>query len=227
MTRLLPLICITLLLAQPAFAQEKKADTGKSASTEKAQDKKTTDEEKKEKMPAIKTRVFKIEKKEGGKVVSTLPLNIPVTWKQKPNKTNLRAATFEIPKVKGEQEPGELTAFIFTAQAIDLNVQRWIKQFQSKGRKQKLVKGRATKRKFDYYMVELSGTYKKPDGPPFMQKTIDAPGYRMIGLIVPMDRKNVCFLKLTGPDKTVAAQVEAMRKSIDGVKKTEKPYSKS
>ncbi|MFK7818989.1 MAG: hypothetical protein AB8G99_09735, partial [Planctomycetaceae bacterium] len=74
-----------------------------------------------------------------------------------------------------------------------------------------------------YYLLELAGTYKKPIGPPMMRKSKDAPGYRMLAVLL-RTQKAVLVLKLTGPDKTVAAQLKAFRASFGGDVKTEKPY---
>jgi hypothetical protein len=43
-------------------------------------------------------------------------------------------------------------------------------------------------------------------------------------VILNMEGKNVYFLKLTGPDATVAAQMDAVRASIGGQADSEKEY---
>ena len=75
-----------------------------------------------------------------------------------------------------------------------------------------------------YYLAEIAGTFKKPDGPPFLRKTKPAPGYRMLGAIVELDGKGVYFLKLTGPDATIKAEADAFRRSFGGDRESEKPF---
>ena len=61
-------------------------------------------------------------------------------------------------------------------------------------------------------LVEISGTYKKPIGPPIAGKTEDAPGSRALSVIIAVPEKGNYFLKLTGLDKTVAAQAKAKKR---------------
>ena len=64
----------------------------------------------------------------------------------------------------------------------------------------------------------------KPDGPPILRKTKDTPGQRMVGVILNLEGKAVYFMKLTGPDATVAAQLNAVRASFGGKLDDEKEY---
>ncbi len=137
----------------------------------------------------------------------------------------MRAATLEIPAAKGDKEKGELAVFLFPAQDVNANLDRWVGKFRADGRKHKITRGKTVK-KLDYYFVNVSGTYKKPDGPPMLQKTVDAPGYRLLGVILPDKGQGMYFLTLTGPDKTVAAQAKALRASFGAILKSEKVYGR-
>ena len=156
-------------------------------------------------------------------VVDTgLTLNVPTTWKKKPNTSRLRKGTFEIPAIAGEDEPGELTIFNFPGNQVDANFTRWLKQFAPAERKAKMTKGKAEDH--DYYLINISGTYNKPIGPPIAGRSKPTPNSRMLGVIIPVPGKGMYFLKMAGPDKTIAAQANHLRKSFGGNKKTEKPY---
>ena len=222
MTRLPRLLAIlTMLFTVPLSAQDKEKKQA-TDSTKGAQESKAKNEGKKK---PVKTRILKAASR--NPQVEPLNLKIPVTWKEVKSRSNMRAATVEIPAAKGDKEKGELAVFIFGPQSLDQNIDRWIGQFRPAGRKSKVVKG---KRKGGgdnsaYYLVDISGTWKKPDGPPFLQKTKDAPGYRMLGVLIPA-RNALYVLKLTGPDKTAAAQAKALRNAIGGDAKTEKPHSR-
>lgn len=213
MTRCLLFVSLLSLVISPLPAQEKKKTEDNKETPPAAKEKAQTKTDK-EKEPPVKTRIVK---------ARALELVVPEIWKDKKTQSRMRAATLEVPPVKGDKEKGELAVFVFPPQSIDDNITRWVNQFKSEGRKQKITKGK-TKKKVDYYFVEVSGTYRKPDGPPFLQKTIDAPGYRMLAAILPVKGQGVYFLKLTGQDKTVAAQTKAMRKAFGGEIKTEKSY---
>ena len=227
MTRCLFAICLTALLLNPLQAQDTKTKAKGSGTKSAAGSQKKGSDSKN--TAAVKTRVLKIENKDqDGKVVSTLPLTVPATWKDIPltamqKRMAMRSATVQIPPVKGDKEAGELAVFRFRSQDINDNIGRWVGQFQPEGRKQKITKGQTAKKQ-DYYFVEVSGTFKKQDGPPMMRKTKDAPGFRMLAVILPVKGQGMYFLKLTGPDKTVMAQTKAMRQTIGGNLKTEKGY---
>jgi gluconolactonase len=214
MIRRLLLSSLIVAIAFPAIAQEQKSEAAPKKGTEQTS-----------KPEPIKTRTLLIEKKAQA---FKQELKVPVTWTDVKNASRMRSATLAIPAAKGDKEKGELSVFVFPGQAVDDNLKRWIGQFQSKERKQKLLTGMIKGAKQDtpagrYYLLEVSGTFKKPIGPPMMRKSTDAPGYRMLAVLLRTPRA-VLVLKMTGPDKTVAAQLKALRASFGGDVKTEKPY---
>ena len=168
-------------------------------------------------------------KKEGKEVkvetdvvkLKNLKLKVPKTWEKAKSSSSMRLATYQVKPVEGEQDKAELTVFNFPNQDIKQNIDRWVSQFQATGRKAKTTKGTCSTG--EYYLVEASGIFKKPDpnSPPFLRKTTDAPDYRMLGVILPVEGSGMYFLKLTGPDKTVHAQAKAFRASFGGDLKNE------
>ena len=124
----------------------------------------------------------------------------------------------------GDKEAAELAVFNFGAGGgIEANIRRWVGQFQPKGRTAKITTGTAPQGK--YVFVDLSGTYKKPDGPPIRQKTIDTPGTRALSVILAIENKGLYFLKLIGPQKTVGGQADIFRAAFGGNAKDEKEVS--
>jgi hypothetical protein len=154
--------------------------------------------------------------------VDKIKLNVPKSWKQEEASNALRLAQFRIPAAEGDAEPAELAISPPIGGTAKANIERWISQFDSSGRTVKMTKG--TSSQGDYVFVELSGTYKKPDGPPVLGRTKSMPGYRMHGVILTVKGSGNLFLKLTGPDKTVAAQGEAMRTAIGAKTSDETEY---
>jgi hypothetical protein len=157
-----------------------------------------------------------------------LMLYTPKTWKKGQPGNTLRLAEFSIPPAEGDKEPVELTIFSFGSGGgggIQANVDRWINQFQSDGRKVKITKAEGHQGLYVY--VDLQGTYNMPDGPPILQKTKPLPNARMLGVIigirweeageagdVPEKKSSVYFLKLAGPEKTVTANEKAFRQAF-------------
>jgi hypothetical protein len=150
-----------------------------------------------------------------------LKLNVPETWKQSKPSSRLRLAQFTIPKAKGDEEDGELALFNFGAGgSVKANIDRWVGQFQAEEREVQVKEGSLDTGR--YFFVDITGTYNKPTGPPIAQQTKAAPGYRMLGVILAIEDKGIYFFKMTGPDKTVAAQTVALKKSFGADEKKEK-----
>ncbi len=155
-----------------------------------------------------------------------LTLQVPSHWMKEQPKARLRLGQFAIPATKGDDKASELSIFNFGAGGdVKSNIERWIGKFQPQGRTAKISTGEGDIG--NYVFVDLSGTYKKPDGPPFLQKTKDVPGMRMCAVILVIENKGIYYLKLVGKQKTVAAEVNNFRKSFGADESKEKAYEKS
>jgi hypothetical protein len=155
-----------------------------------------------------------------------LKLTVPETWKQKETASRFRLAQFSIPQVSGDPEDAEFVVFFFGAGGgggPEANLQRWINQFQSQERKVKLTSGKSPQG--EYILADISGTWNKPIGPPIAQKTKEMPGARVLSIILTGKDQSSYFLRLTGPEKTVSANVDALRAAIGADAKTEKAYA--
>ena len=119
----------------------------------------------------------------------------------------MRAAQFIVPGPDAKpEEAGELVIFYFGSQqggTVDANIQRWVGQFVEKGRDVKKDQGDSANGQ--YNLVNITGTYNKPFGPPFARQSKPAPGYQMLAITVNTSKGNY-FLKLTGPVKTVSGR---------------------
>jgi gluconolactonase len=154
--------------------------------------------------------------------VESLILNVPSTWKQEKPSNNLRLAQFVIPAAEGDKEAGELYISPPIGGTAEANIERWVGQFVAEGREVKMTQGETAQGK--YIVVDLKGTYNKPDGPPVLRKTKPFPGYRMYGVIFSAKEGGNYFFKLTGPEKTVTAQADALRASFGAKAADEKEY---
>lgn len=149
-----------------------------------------------------------------------LILHVPSTWEKQQPKSSLRLTQFRLPAAKGDKEPGELAVFSFGGGDVRANVRRWTTQFQPKNRQLKITTGEAKQGK--YLFVELSGTYKKPVGPPIQGNTVDAPGYRVLAVILAIPQKGNYYLKAVGPDATITSHALGLRNAIGADKEKEK-----
>jgi gluconolactonase len=161
-----------------------------------------------------KTRQFKVD---------DLKLTVPTAWKQQEPANKLRKAQFQIPAAKGDKEPVELVVYEFPGGGggVGANIQRWIGQFQAKGRKSKVTQGMAPQGK--YVVVDISGTYNMPVGPPIRRMSKPVPNARMLAVILGVtEAKKVYYIKFAGSAKTVSANAEAFRATIGADPKKEK-----
>lgn len=156
--------------------------------------------------------------------VKDITLTVPKTWKQEPPANKLRMAQFVIPSDKEGGETAELVISHFGGGGggIAPNVQRWVGQFTPTGRDVKVTKGKSDQG--DYVIADISGTYLKPVGPPVLRQTQPTPDSRMLAVILIVPDKGHYFLKLAGPDATVAGVAKAVRKSFGGDVTTEEPF---
>jgi len=154
--------------------------------------------------------------------IDDITLVVPKTWKQGEPKSKMRKAEFQLPVVEGDKEPPELVVYYFGSfsGSIQANVSRWIGQFEATGRKMRVTQGESPHGK--YVVVDLSGTYNKPVGPPILQQSRPMPGARMLAAILTVEEKGHYYLKLTGLEKSVAASAKAFRASFGGEAAKEK-----
>jgi hypothetical protein len=140
---------------------------------------------------------------------------VPSGWTQGPQK-QMRVATYNIPAASGDKEGGECGVFHFGPDqggAVQMNIDRWISQFENAKPKQstKEVNGM----KVD--LVEISGTYLAPSGP-MMESSGKKTNYHLLGAIVAAPGGSV-FFKFTGPAKTVSAAEGDFNALVSSLKK--------
>jgi len=168
--------------------------------------------------PAAKTREVKMR---------FLTLDVPESWKQRESTSDMRLGELEIPAAEGDKEPADLIVYYFGAQGAGsrkANIDRWIGQFEAGGRDAKVLAGKA--RAGEYSLVDVTGTYQKPVGPPVARKTTPLPGARMLAIILATKEGDV-YLKLTGPAKTVARAAADVRRAIGADPAAEKPETRT
>lgn len=149
--------------------------------------------------------------------VDDLKLSIPKTWKTVKPSSSMRKGQFSIPAAKGEKDAVDYVIFQFGGGGggIGANVRRWINQFEAKGRKAKITKGKCPQG--FYILVDITGTYNMSVGPPIQRKTKKVDNARMVSVILAVEaKKKVYYIKTAGGAKTVDANVDAIRGTFGG-----------
>lgn len=140
----------------------------------------------------------------------TLTFSAPAGWRKKDKPRMMSAGGFTSSTKDGEAGI-DVDFFHFGAGSggdIDSNVARWRSQFapEKDGSPVKLVRKEVAYGANKVTLVEAKGTFLS-GGPMSPQKT-PLPGYALLGAIIEHADGNV-FVKLTGPEKDVAAAKEA------------------
>ena len=129
---------------------------------------------------------------------ASMAWKVPARWQTVPNPSNMRLATYKVPKAAGDSEDPEV-AISQAGGTVDANVQRWIGQFGPEGAKT-AKRSTRTVGALKVSLVEVEGTFSggmAKDGK-------EATGWAMIGAIVET-RGMPHFVKMTGPAKSVKA----------------------
>ena len=146
-------------------------------------------------------------------------LAAPANWVVKPPKSRIIDHEFEVPAAEGDTAAGRVTV-MGAGGSIDENIKRWEGQFKSADGAE--VKAEIKKLKVidqDVHFVDLKGTYiDRPAGPFAGGAAIDREGYRMLGAVIATKDAGQYFVKLYGPEKTIAAAKPGFEKMVEGLK---------
>src|SRR5262245_24417023 len=130
----------------------------------------------------------------------------PAAWQARPPTSRMRLAEFTVPKAPGDSEDAEAIIYYFGGEGgtVDANVERWIGQMQQPdGRSSASVARRATRtvNGLRITTLDVSGTYTA-DLRPGAAEHFNKPGFRLRGAVIETPH-GPCFIKMTGPEKTV------------------------
>jgi len=128
---------------------------------------------------------------------SALAWTAPARWKEAPNTSSMRLATYKIPRAPGDAEDPELSV-TQAGGTPDANADRWIGQFDAAAQKSATRSIRTTP-SFKIAIVEITGTYSGG-----MDQAGAKTNWTLLGAIVPTPGMSH-FFKMTGPAKSVAA----------------------
>lgn len=149
----------------------------------------------------------------GGKLL----LKAPAAWNRKQPQTAIVEHEFAITAVENDQADGRLTIMAASG-GVQPNIDRWYGQFSQPDGGSTRQRAKVTRLKIaghDVHLVDLAGTYKDQRGP--VGPATERPNYRMLAAIVTTRAGQDYFLKLYGPQRTIAANEKAFIGMVEGL----------
>ena len=142
----------------------------------------------------------------------------PAKWVSKTPRTRIVEVEFEAPAAAGDDMPGRVT-IMGALGSIEENINRWIGQFSQpdgSATKEKAQIAKFTVGGNEVHWVDIGGTFN--DSPPFAGGGVERPDFRMLGAIIVTKTAGNYFVKMTGPESTVAENKDAFRKMLESLK---------
>jgi hypothetical protein len=140
----------------------------------------------------------------------------PAGWKSE-GTAPMRAATYKIPPASGDHEGAECVVYFFGAGqggSVQANIERWNSQFTAANGKPATAKiQKRTVHELPVTTMDVTGQYSGMGGPMATTKAVMA-GYRLLGAIIENRGGNV-FLKVTGPEKVIAANQQKFEQMLE------------
>lgn len=136
-----------------------------------------------------------------------LTFTTPDGWKSSPPSSSMRVAEFTLPRAAGDADNAQLVVYYFggSGGSVAANLERWVAQMQQPdGRASGSVarKEMRTVNGLSLTLVDVSGTYVAEMSPGSADRN-NKPRYRLRAGVVET-AKGPYFVKLTGPERTVA-----------------------
>lgn len=147
----------------------------------------------------------------------TLVLKAPDSWVRKQAQTSIVEHEFAIPASKPDEVDGRLT-LMGAGGGVEANIERWYGQFTQPDGGSTRERAKVKKIKVageDVHLVDISGTYKDQRGP--MAPAVQRPQYRMLAAIIPTKSAGTYYVKLYGPQRTIADHEKAFVTMIEGL----------
>ena len=144
-------------------------------------------------------------------------MTAPADWTPRKPASDLIQNEFTVPAIEGDKADARATVML-AGGSVEANIDRWFGQFTQPDGSASRDKAKVEKKEIggrEVHVVDIAGTYRdaRPMGP-----ATERPGYRMLAAVIPVGQGRHCFVKLYGPEKTVAKHGEAFHKMIAGLK---------
>jgi hypothetical protein len=158
----------------------------------------------------------------GQQAAPSLKFTAPTGWVEEKTTSTARVAQYKLPKVEGDTNDASLVLYYFgqgQGGGVSANIERWIgqmKQGDANDSKSKTREESLTVNGLKVSTVDVSGTYTA-EMAPGSGEFHNSPNYRLRAAVIETP-KGSYYLKLVGPEKTVAKwdeSVNAFIKSIE------------
>ncbi len=150
-----------------------------------------------------------------------LEMTAPGDWKKIDPAVTMIEAEFSIEPVEGESKTSRLTV-MGAGGSIEANIDRWLGQVQQPDGKLSRDKATITAKEvggYKIHLLDVSGTYMDQRGP--QAPKVELKDHRLLAVIIETDSLGNYFVKLYGPEKTIAKHKEAFVKMIEEAKLVE------
>lgn len=143
---------------------------------------------------------------------------VPGDWRQVKPQTNIVEAEFELPHVDGDEHDGRLTLMFSGGdpdEVISNRTAEFIHDADHPPKLESVMIGETEGR-----WVDLRGEWKGPSFRPIEPR----PEYRMLLVIIPCTAHSSFYVKLTGPQETIAAHEEHFREFVESARLAQSGY---
>jgi hypothetical protein len=152
---------------------------------------------------------------------SGLTFVTPDGWKSTPPASSMRVAEFTLPHAPGDSEDAQLVVYYFggSGGSVVANIQRWIGQIEQADGKPSSAVAKKESRKVNgltVSLVDLSGTYTAEMAPGSAAHN-NKPHFRMRAGVIETPG-GPYFIKLTGPEQTIAKWDAAFNQFVGSLK---------
>ena len=150
---------------------------------------------------------------------AALTFATPSGWQVAEPHSSMRVAQFTLPRATGDSEDAELVLYYFGGGggSVDANIDRWLGQIrQPDGSATTARRDERTVNGLALTLIDASGRYVAA-AMPGVSEQMDKPNYRLRAGVVQTPH-GPYFIKLTGPQKTVAKWDKAFETFIASLK---------
>lgn len=145
----------------------------------------------------------------------------PAEWVEEKPTSAMRKAQLRLPRAAGDADDATLVVFHFgpMAGSVDANLDRWLSQMAQPDGKPSREKARIERGEsagMKRTILDVSGRYVA-EAMPGGGDRMDKPGWRMVAAVVEA-KDGAFYVKVVGPQKTVAAHEKGIRAFLDSLK---------
>jgi hypothetical protein len=175
-------------------------------------------------MPVLQPKAAHSEAAPEPAAAAGLKFTPPAGWIAETPASTSRKAQFKIPRAAGDSEDASLVVYYFNGGggAAQANVDRWIAEFGGPDGKPGSNNAKVTHKTINgipFTLVDVSGTYSSSMGA-MMKSEAPKSGIRLLGAIAETG-SGPWFIKLTGPEKTVAQAEPGFQSFLNSVTESE------